>query len=457
VFDPRTGDPMDLWLLLGHELSCSLGMGFGLRPARVREDGSQEHLKLSDMKQLLGWLFETYGLPPYTCHLKFERGTATVSEGTAAAIQELFGNLPDGSPRIICHFSSMLGGKAPSGYAERKVGNARGKASLESTNRLRHTIAADVIGQTGPLYTQRPADLIAREKEAVAIWRLSLALPEHLRGNVQYPVVTITQARAELRRIFHLSNARDQHAIEGFEEIVEGYDPSSGKWVRANSCNSCQQFRSRKESPYERAARLRAPYAAQWTAVSPDIITAFYEHTQREVKIDDNGEIEFTVDGTKTLFVPAGHTSHKSHSSHKSLLGYLNADQPGLLFVTDGRGSFVGAWLRKTLASNEEELQAAIRYQAAAVSAARQSADALNAGERERLEAMRKHNEELLAANTFIDIAEVPARHSSTVASPLASALTGSVEKTRTQLKTEKKQRAEDTADARDILMDEML
>ena len=65
VFDTSTGKPVDLWLLIAHDRATSMLLGFGMRPATVREDGSQVHLKLRDTKQLAGWVLERYGVPPY--------------------------------------------------------------------------------------------------------------------------------------------------------------------------------------------------------------------------------------------------------------------------------------------------------------------------------------------------------------------------------------------------------
>ncbi len=88
IFDPVTGEPMDLWLLVARDVATGVLLGFGMRPARVREDGSQEHSKLIDMKMLCAWLLERYGLPPYLMTWIIERGAATLSAGSIAALQE---------------------------------------------------------------------------------------------------------------------------------------------------------------------------------------------------------------------------------------------------------------------------------------------------------------------------------------------------------------------------------
>ncbi|MDE2105021.1 MAG: hypothetical protein KGL39_47725, partial [Patescibacteria group bacterium] len=278
VFDVATGKPVDLWLLIAHDRATAMILGFGMRPATVREDGSQTHLKLQDMKQLSGWLLERYGLPPYPMTWKVENGTATYDSGTATAIEELL------KDRLNVSFSLMVRGNSPSGYLERALGNSKGKASLESGNRLIHLIGAGLPGQVGPNYGVRPKDLAAREKECELIWRAANDFPaglrDRLRAEFGYPLLTLQQARRELVKIFSIRNSRTDHQMEGFEQVLENL---GGEIVR------------RMESPAERANKLRD--GLRFSPVSPEIIAAFYEHTQRFARVTPAGELELSIDG----------------------------------------------------------------------------------------------------------------------------------------------------------------
>jgi hypothetical protein len=423
VFDPATGQVMDLWLLIAHDVATTLLLGFGMRPARVREDGSQEHLKLRDTKQLFGWMLERYGLPPYQMIGKFENATATLSEGSAAAIEEM---LPD---RIRISWGSMIGGKSPLGYAERAVGNSKAKASLESCNRLFHTIGAFTDGQTGPLYNVRPADLAARERECRDIWD---AVPEHLRYQAQYPLLTLAQARLRVVEICRIRNSRTDHAIEGFERIVVD---EGGK------------LRQRLESPTERAARLMAPFVGEWTHVSPEIIAAFYAHTQRTRPVEDNGEIKFQHEDKVLRFQPP--TPELTLTPGTKVLCYFHPDDPRYLHLTTGKGAVLGTWLRTSLVKYGDEygLADAIRRSASALAAAKARAAELSAEERQRLDAMRAHNAELMGE--FIDVDKPATVGMSTASSPVAHALTA-VGEIRAEEKAKEKRQAEDAA--RDIL-----
>jgi hypothetical protein len=440
VLDPESGQPCDLWLLVARDRATAILLGFGMRPARTREDGSQEHLRLRDMKQLCGWLLERYGLPPYESTWKVEHGTATLSEGTRAALREL---LPG---RINISYSSMIGGTSPAGYQQRGLGNSKGKASLESHNRLMHTMLADRPGQTGPIYSKRPMDLQARVKESAQIWQLTQHLPSHLRGQVDYSILTINQARENLRRIFQLQNERTEHELQGFEEVAEWYDESAGLWRHQSTFPGRDAFpggqpqvRRRKESPLERCGRLITPYRDQWSRVSPEVIAAFYEHTVRQVVVKDSGLIEFRTDDRLVEFMPP---DGQPQVPGTKLLAYFHPDDPAFLHLTDGRGRVLGTWLRRNRAHDHDTLQQAIRYSQAALIAAKQMASDYAAEDRERLEQMRARNAELLAADTFTALeAQSTIESQRPITSPIASAITATADQ---RAKTKKRVRDDD-------------
>ena len=421
VFDTSTGKPVDLWLLIAHDRATAMLLGFGMRPATVREDGSQDHLKLRDMKQLSGWVLERYGLPPYPMTWKVENGTATYDTGTAAALQELL------KDRLNVSFSLMIRGNSPSGYLERALGNSKGKASLESGHRLTHMIGAGLPGQVGPHYGVRPKDLAARERECELIFRAAQELPaglaERLTQELSYPLLTLPQARRELVKIFTVRNARTDHSLEGFEQILEN---RSGEIIR------------RMESPAERCTRLCQ--GLQFTPVSPEIITAFYEHTQRSVTVTEAGEIEFTHESRKLTFAnPAGvGVQALACSPGRKLLAYFHPDDPRFLHLTDGAGRMVGTWLRRALVKSNDRvaLAEAIRYQATALRTAKERAAELNSGEVARLNAMREHNARLLDDASFVDVAAVgaPSIRSASFESPVATALVATPRDVREQV-----------------------
>lgn len=396
------GQACELWLLVARDEATRMVLGFVMHPATVREDGRAAHLGARHMKQLAGWMLERYPLPPYVVNWKLERGTAGLDEAVRTALGELLGQ------RIRFSITSMIGSNSsPSGYAEKKKGNSRGKASHESHNRLLHTQGAYIAGQTGDRWDVRPADLPARAGEAVEIWQLRDQLPEHLRGQLQYPILTVNQAREHLFRIFNAQNERTQHSLQGFDEVVERVGDRLVK---------------RMESPIERAARLVRGVQGDWTPVSPLIVTSFYEHTQRLVAVKDNGEISFDVDGKTYTFANAGVPLLPGTKA----LAYFHPDDPAFAHLTDSRGAMLGTWVRRGLVKygDEAALAEAMRYTHIAREAARLAANTLAQPQREELAAMRAHNAELLKLSEFTDITTPPEARPATIGAPVGAALT---------------------------------
>ena len=113
VIDTESGQICDLWILIARDVATGMLLGFGMRPALKREDGSQIHLKARDMKQLCGWILETYGLPPYVMTWVLENGTATLDAAIRTALAEMLGD------RIEFQMASMIGGNRLFGYWEK--------------------------------------------------------------------------------------------------------------------------------------------------------------------------------------------------------------------------------------------------------------------------------------------------------------------------------------------------
>lgn len=420
VRDEETGEICDPWLLIARCRGTALALGFDLKAATTREDGSQRHLGLKEMKQLTGWVLEHWGLPPYLCTWRLEHGTATLPESYRTFFRT---NLPG---RIDLSYSSMVGGKSAVGYQQRGVGNSRAKASLESHNRLMHTMLSNQPGQTGPHYAKRPADLPARAKECKEIFACAQNLPEHLRGKVGYPLLSLNQARELLHRTFRLQNERTAHELQGFEDVVEWYDADRGLWLHQSLLTEARpgmRNRKRKESPMERCARLMVPYWEKWEWPSPEILRAFYEHTIREVCVKQSGLIEFRVEDRVFEFQPAPGAVPQCPDTR--LLAYFHPDQPKFVYLADGKGRIVGVWIRTTYATDAQTLSDAIAYQKSALNAARAMEAEYAAPQVAELESMRANNEALFQSNTLVPVTDAPALNKKRAAlnSPSAAGL----------------------------------
>jgi len=404
VIDTERGQICDLWLLIARDVATTMLLGFGMRPALARDDGSQEHLKLRDMKQLAGWMLETYGLPPWVMQWVLENGTATLDAAIRAALAEMLGD------RIDFRMASMIGGKSSAEYWEKAVGNSKAKAMLESLNRLIHTMTSYFPGQIGATYGVRPAELIDREREALAICQSHR--PED-RAQLSFPVLTVPQAREKLLEIFRLQNSRRGSDCEGFDKVVEAY--VNGQWVTATTAHAGCPVRSQTESPVERGARLVAQHPGAWSRVAPEILTSFYEHTQRQRPVEASGEISLTHEGKLLRFAPP--SDEFALAPGTKVLCYFNPDDPRFLTITDGRGGILGTWLRRGLVAHNDRdaLAAAIRHSAHALKSAKARATELASDERAQLQAMRDHN------NGFVTVTTPLNGGRETVTSPVAA------------------------------------
>lgn len=381
VFNPATGQAEELWLLVARDEATAMVLGFVEHPATIREDGTATHLGAQQMKELSAYLLERFPLPPYTVHWIVERGTATLREGVKAALAELF------NERIKVHYTSMIGDASPTGYAEKRKGNSRGKASHESHNRLMHTMGSYLAGQTGASWAIRPADLDARVKECQEIHDFAQTLPEGKRDDVKFPLLTLSQARGKLQALFIEQNFRKEHRLEGFEQIVVN---ENGRMIQ------------RLEMPVERAVRL-IKSVDKWDRVSPDILVSFLEHTQRIEYVEDSGEIKISHEG-KTLYF---RNSGQPLAPGTKCLAYHHPAQPEFLHLTSGDGRILGTWVQRGrgMFLDQQALVEAMRYTHAARKAAMDTAADLAAPERERLDAMRAHNAVL---EQFVVTADVP-------------------------------------------------
>jgi hypothetical protein len=411
IFNPKTGQAEEMWVLVARDEATAMVLGFVMLPATVREDGKATHLGARQMKELAGFLLQTYPLPPYLVHWVVERGTATLAEAVKAALGELFNN------RIKVQYTSMIGDKSPVGYAERAKGNSRGKASHESHNRLFHTQGSFIGGQTGADYSIRPADLKARCDEAHGIWLQSRDLPEELREQVKYPLPTPAKAREHFYRFCLDQNFRTDHKLEDFEEVLEWWDGS--KWQPRESAPAGATFRKRMEMPVERALRL-IKSVEKWDRVSPDIIITFLRHNQRLEKIEASGEIKLTQHGKLLTFRnPAGQLT-----AGTKVLCYHNAEEPEFLHVTNGEGCILGTWALRGRGSylDQEALAQAMRYTHAARETAKATAAELAAPQRAALDDMRAHNDKL---QQFVVTGDVPTATGTETGTPVGVMLAG--------------------------------
>lgn len=441
IFNPKTGQAEEMWVLVARDEASAMVLGFVMLPATIREDGKATHIGARQMKELAGYLLQTYPLPPYIVHWVVERGTATLADAVQAALGELFND------RITVHYTSMIGGNSPTGYKEKAKGNSRGKASHESHNRLFHTQGSFISGQTGANWSIRPAELNARVKECEAIHAAAQHLPATFREEIKYPLPTPARARELFQQICLVQNFRDRHNLEDFQDVVEWWD--GAKWQPVGPARAPEaKLRTRKEMPVERAMRLIRE-VSQWDRVSLDIIITFLAHNQRFELIEPSGEIKMMHQGKTLRF---GNPSVQLPAGLK-VLCYHNAEDPEFLHVTTGDGRVLGTWALRGRSAylDREALEQSMRYTYAARKAAMDTANDLAAPQRDALDQMRQHNARLLelGRQQFNIVADAPGA----VGTVTSTAVAGYVQAAPESIQTSRDETKQQSQSAREAFL----
>ncbi len=396
VLCPVTRKVCDVWLLIAYDYACALHLGYGLRLALKRKDGTHEHLTRDDMHQIFAHVLWRYGVPPYGMTATLENGTATISKGTARTLELATGDL------LSISYAQMITGKSPVGYRERAVGNSRAKASLEASNALIHYELDSLPAQTGQAYGVRPADLKSREDEAEQIWAVAQTLPEHLRGSVRLPVLTVDQLRDHLDEMFARIAARRNHSLEGFESVPVWRTTGAQEWQPIHTLpeDLPEEYETdtQRESPLDRMRRLVAPYRGQWRACPAHVLAGLLQDHQRAVRVKESGEILLRVRDREYWYAPPS-DEHRIKAGTEVIVhtDKLHLDH---VFIMDADGRVIGVWPQREAVRRGDKtaLEAALRYTGHALKVARAAAAEAAAPRREELEAMRAHNEALLAS-----------------------------------------------------------
>ncbi len=342
--------PVDLVGLVALDIGTAYALGFGLRPVLLREDGSGEKLKLRDMKAMIVRLLTQYGWPEYGMTMILENGTATVDEPFARALHEATG----GGVKIA--HASMLGGTPwIGGFADRAVGNSRAKGWLESFFNPMHNRLADIGGQTGRRYDVAPQDEHGRRKELALLCRAGNALTLAERLELRMPYLNLSEASREIGEAFTALNHRRDHDLEGFDELLQWRFADGDQWrvwvAEPPPVEAIDHVQTRtvNEQPEERLHRLVG--GVNFLRLADHSVPALLGN-QREVALD-KGQVAFVHEGKQHLFTP--YTSEnlptlallaEHYGEGAKVLAYYDATDPARIYLTDGKGRWIGALAR---------------------------------------------------------------------------------------------------------------
>lgn len=335
---PGVDRPCKLKGLICKDVATDMWLRFALRPSVPRDDGTEDGLKLRDMKRLAYELLSHFGHPvDYVSHWVIERGTATFPAGDARALNELSGGM------IVVHETQMISGQVLlGGFADKSVGNPRGKSWIESGFNLLHNEAGFVPGQKGRRYDLAPAELEARKKYAVALVSAGKALPPALRAQLRLPFQNIYEAVETWRNILLNIGGHTDHRCEGFDEIALWRLSEGDQWrpwsqlieLPAEMMDRVLVQR-RLETRVERWHRLIQGVTLQKMseAVAPRWLDG-----HKEVTVD-NYQIEFRHEGKDYKFY---HHDSPLLVNGRKYLAYFHPIDVDAVYLTDGAGAYKG-------------------------------------------------------------------------------------------------------------------
>ena len=269
-----------------------------------------------------------------------ERGTAILREGPARALFDLSGG------RIKTCYTEMQGGTRLI-WEEKKTGNSKGKAPLESFHNYAKNQGGSLPGQTGIEHERQPATLPAQLRETRDLLSLAALMAPEERRQLQHTLLTFEEAVQALGRIYKRANERKEHNLEGVERDVIGWRLSAGHpwtWLRelpaevqALSRVPGFEVQRRKPCPLELKKRLKEGQA--FIPVPEWAWPLFFDHTQKVGKIVGL-EFSFQRDNREFIFWPddrdpgALTMAADLEKRGEKLLGYYNDRDPERLYLT---------------------------------------------------------------------------------------------------------------------------
>ncbi|EDY16713.1 hypothetical protein CfE428DRAFT_5826 [Chthoniobacter flavus Ellin428] len=147
--DEATGNAIEVVLYVFMEVGSRMIVGYVMKPAAA--------IRGEDVDELLAHMLQVPGFGiglGYVTHILFERGATACSEAAQALLEGITGG------RVKVHRTGIIGGVRWIGSArDQAVGNAAGKAVIESFNRWLHYALLHLPGQRGNKFENQPQSM----------------------------------------------------------------------------------------------------------------------------------------------------------------------------------------------------------------------------------------------------------------------------------------------------------
>jgi len=349
VCHPETAQVCKVEGLFAKDVATDCWLRFGLRPGIKRDDDSRQSLCRQDMLEMAVQMLTTYGYPrDYTSTWIVERGTATISEDDAAAIYEATGG------KVIVSRTGMISGRVRcEGYADKPVGNYRGKSWIEGGFGFLWNKLDRVRGQKSSRYDTAHRELETRKSAAVELMRAGKLLSPEEMMELRLPFEDLRSAFHVINQAMLRINRREQHACEGFRRVtvwrfrgfgITDWQPYHKLIELPEEVRDKIETASRVETPQERMESLMREHDVTMDTLHPAAVARILNDYHRKATVID-GEISLRVDGKLVRYFDAD--SPLCSEEGAEYLAYLPKGDLDVIYLTDGAGAFKGVLPRR--------------------------------------------------------------------------------------------------------------
>ncbi len=374
-----------------------------------------------DVQSLLHAVFSTHGRPVgYGVTILCENASAAITTDFEIALELLL--------QVQVARTGLITDKTlRNGFAQ-GGGKPWEKGWIEALFRTLWNHLGTQPGQKGSGYENKPADHEAKVAYAMGLFQLD-GLPADLAAQLRVPFITVDEALDGLHAIFARIERRDDHRMIGFDERCLYRLPGAAGLVREEALVGQPQdvlvqceVLPRRESPVERWEKLMAQVQRVKIA---DYILACLLLTPKKITLK-NHRITFAHAGQGFTYADADSEVMRLDEGTE-LLGYFDHGRPGVLFVTDLKGAYLGSVRRRGAVDIRDH--AAISAEAGEITRLIRSCIITPVRERHegtnlQILADQQHNEQLLrSANLLPDAtpSQAPDANAPTIAAPAAT------------------------------------
>lgn len=354
-------------------------IAWGTKPRLPKADnpGQMEGLKEKNMRLLVASTLFNVGYS--------ERGTVLLCEhGTAAIRERVRQILFDATGGKICVRDSGITGDEQAVLASWKgegKGNPRFKAPIEVLRSLIHNRKDYLLGATGRNVANRPEILHNVLDYQQDLLELAVRLPQQRRDLLIHPLLEYhSQFLPLLTDLYRLINARENHAMEGWEKcgfITTDYrlSPMANDWLgtkdlmdlpeedralltRAVLARPADYSRTRRMSP----AEVFSMDSQNLLPIGPEVVCdLLLDDLGREEKVKGSyfRFQDSEIDPEELIFeariLTFGSVRERELPEGEKYMVFVNPFAPDWLFVCDARKAFLGLASRVQRVSRLDE------------------------------------------------------------------------------------------------------